>query len=144
MMWMARIGECVKAAMLEAGLSRDDVAQAADGVSKDTVDSVRNGSLSVSAKNVERVVRALGLQIVVDCVPATLDWQANKDHLVATLREKSGMKLDAKGAEKLLHVCEMLIKSGEAREAVDVLMKWQAGGDIPRRNVSGGGGHPLA
>jgi hypothetical protein len=49
------------------------------------------------------------------------------------------MDWDVKDAEKLLHLCDFLIKTGEAKGAVDVLQKWQAGVDHSSQRQTGGG-----
>jgi transcriptional regulator with XRE-family HTH domain len=131
MMWMARIGECVREAMAERGLTRDKVAEAADGVSKETVDAVKNGLLSVSAKNVEKVVRALGLQVVADCVPAADEWQADYARQLQALQERAGdgrqmTKSSKEDATELLSLCRTFIETGQAGKAVQALYDWRA------------------
>jgi transcriptional regulator with XRE-family HTH domain len=145
MMWMARIGACVKAAMAERGMTREKVAEAADGLSKETVDAVKNGSLSVSAKNVEKVVRALGLQVVADCVPATDEWQADHARQLQALHERRTegerqmSQSSREEAAELLHLCRTFIETGQAGRAVQALYDWRA-----QREIAEGKRRPLA
>jgi transcriptional regulator with XRE-family HTH domain len=151
MMWIDRIGECVRAAMSERGISRRDLARMAGNISLTLVDSVKSGNPSSSAKNIDAVVSALNLQVVADCIPADQEWQGSIEQRLAELRKhRTGthgqvMDWDTKDAEELLHLVDYIIKSGKAKGAVDALVQWRAGSKPPTLNHnSGGGGSPLA
>jgi hypothetical protein len=142
MLWMERIAACVREAIDKRAGTLVDLAVAAD-VSATTLDGVRFARPGTGVMNVEKVVRALGLQIVADCVQANAEWQEGKERLLASLREKSQMDWDAKDAEELLHLCDYLIKAGKAKGAVEALGAWRFGG-TPAPYGKTGAGRPLA
>lgn len=57
------LGEAVRVARIDAGLTQDQLALAS-GVSRDTVIAVENGRGSVRLGNALRVLKVLGLQVV--------------------------------------------------------------------------------
>jgi hypothetical protein len=145
MLWVERIASCISAAVKDRGESLLVVAESAE-VSADTVNAVMQGKGGTGLKNVDRVARAVGLQIVADCIPADgaklrEDWEK----LLAQVREKGPrMEGDTRHAEVLLHWCDMLIKTGQAAGAVRVLQRWQGEGSSDYKINRNGGSTPLA
>jgi hypothetical protein len=156
MLWVKRIVECVNDAMESRRLTPRAVVKLAEeldpenSISPDTVVAVQKGKPGTGLRNVDLVVKALGMQIVADCVPAEdAIWQGDiKQRLakLAGIREHLGdrsMGWTLEDAEELIHLCDYFIKTGKAKGAVQALIEWRSrgGGATPHQNS--GGGNPL-
>lgn len=141
---MAHIAACVSEAL--KGRNKQEIATAAE-VSPETVTSVATGKDGTGVRYVDRVVRALGMEVVADCIPAAdAQWKEQRERLLAQVREREArMDWDPKAAERLINLCEFIIKDGQAGAAVKELLRWQAGGPHSNNHPKQtGGGSPLA
>jgi molybdate-binding protein len=135
MLWMERIAACVNDAMKKQGLTREHLAVKAE-IGVYAVDQVRKG-VGTNTTNVEAVAKALGLEVVADCVPSVSGWEDHYDETRSILiaRRNEGAVMD-RDADELLSLCRHLIETGNAGGAIDALHQYNAN----RRKGGGGTG----